>query len=229
MIGGCGGLYKLDCKLIFVVDRLTRLPFAALAKIRDVSRVMATVPSVERNHLLQRLAAVFRMHIALFEVRVCKRIEQNHPTSMQTVNHLERQGERCGLSVRKLRPLGLVIGIDRRPLFRQRMTDTRVRVEMTVGDVVNHLTNGPAALAVRCFKLFVTQAGDRATKFRGQRLNVSDGRRALRRGGCGALEFTNRIAERIEDFSAHGEKVAWRIPHSRAFRNRIDGRVAYIQ
>ena len=70
MIGGCGGLYKLDRKLIFSVGPSRRLPFATFAKLRDVRRVMATMPSVERHHLFQRLTAVFGMHITLFEIRV---------------------------------------------------------------------------------------------------------------------------------------------------------------
>ncbi len=83
--------------------------------------------------------------------------------AMQRQRRLDRQ-----LAVGKLGPGGFVVGLDGGPIFGERELEADVGVGVAVGDVMDDLAHGPAAVAVGRVELGVAQALDGGAKLLGK-------------------------------------------------------------
>src|SRR5262249_41608442 len=95
----------------------------------------------------------------------------------------------------KLRPLIFCIRLDRWNRFRKREFQPHICVDMAVGNVMNDLANGPAAIAIRSIELRFIQTANRSAEFGGSFGDRLDS--GLTR--CGSdlswhLEFSNRVS-----------------------------------
>src|SRR5713101_7219522 len=109
---------------------------------------MVPMPGVEREDVVERHRPAFRMFELALKIRRLHRAQQANPTCMQRLEDRERCLDRRRVRVAELRPAGVVVWPDGRYIFGQRELEAAIRVEMTVGHVVDDLTDRPATFAV---------------------------------------------------------------------------------
>ena len=110
------------------------------------------------------------MVIALLEIRIGEGFEKCDPPRVKGADHQQRDSDWNVAAVSQLGPGFLVVGLDRGPVLSEGELAANVSVGVTVGDVVDQLTHGPAALAIRSVELVNVQAI-------GGRLNTSGSER----------------------------------------------------
>src|SRR5688572_4120879 len=167
---------------------MTSAPAEAVAQLLDVPNVVATVPRIEREQLLERHArGMLGMDEAAGEVLGGHGAQQRNPALVQRLEQAERDVDRRRARVGEARPLGLVVGNDRRTVLGQGEAEPRGGVHVAVRDVVGDLAHGPAALAVRGLQLVLVQSGHGRPQPGRRRLDLVDPLGALR-GRGGTLE-----------------------------------------
>ena len=72
---------------------------------------------------------------------------------MERIQQVERDRDRNFLRIGELRPRGLVVRLDRRLVLRKRELEARVRIQMTVRNVMDNLFYSPSARAVSRLEL----------------------------------------------------------------------------
>src|ERR1700691_4862914 len=82
---------------------------------------------------------------------------------MQALEKFDRRLNRH-LGVGQAGPRRLVIGLDGGRIFREGELEPDIGVGVAVGEVMNHLTHGPAAVAVRSVELGIVETGYRGAE-----------------------------------------------------------------
>src|SRR5919112_1014161 len=137
------------------------LPAPAGAEAGDMGHMVLPVPGVEGEHLVQSDAAsVFRVPKPAGQLSGPEGSEEQYPAPVQRFQPCERRLHRSGQHIRELGPAGFVIGLDHRLVFGQRQLHPGIRIQMTVGNVVHHLTDSPALVSVWDVQLGGCQVGD---------------------------------------------------------------------
>src|SRR5712691_7559643 len=121
--------------------------------------VMPSMPGVVAEDGVEGHNAVFGMRQLSLEIGIGHRTKQTNPTIVQRFEQRERRRDRRVAAVRELRPSRLVIRPDRRILLRQRKLETRVRVEVTVWNMMDDLAGSPAAFAIGRVELSIVETG----------------------------------------------------------------------
>src|ERR1700722_19043337 len=93
--------------------------------------------------------------------------EQTHETHMQHINKNQRaiDGQK---RVGQARPRSLVVSLDRGTILSESELETNKGIGVAVCDVMHHLANGPAAVAIGDVELSFIEARDRGPKALGQ-------------------------------------------------------------
>src|SRR6185437_6665588 len=96
----------------------------------------------------------------------------------------------------QLRPARFVVGLDGRLVLRQRQLEPHVRVHVAVGEMMHHLLDAPAAVAIGSRKLLARQSLHRRAQLLRRFFHLRDqfppvvlGRRRVR------LKFSYRISQ----------------------------------
>ena len=171
------------------------LPPHALAQAGDVRDVVARVPIVDGKIAGQSHAPAFGMDEALLEVIFRHGLEQADETRVQCVYEDQRAIDGQA-RVGQARPGGLVVGLDGGPILGERELEADKGIGVAVGEVMHHLANGPAAVAIGRVELRVVEAGDRRAQTLGkqaQSLNVCGAHTG--QAGGGRAEASDGIAK----------------------------------
>ena len=113
-----------------------------------VREMMPAVPGVGPDGDRQSGGARFRVDELSLELCPAQAVQQIHPAAVEGGQEIKRRSDRFP-TVRQLGPTLLVVGLDHGPVFRQRQLESNVAVHVTVGQVVDHLPDGPATRTVR--------------------------------------------------------------------------------
>src|SRR5256885_1057200 len=99
------------------------------------------------------------------EVSGPQRAQQRHPPDVQRGEQVERHSNwrRC---LRRLRPVLLLVGLDRRLVFGQTKLEAHIRIQVTVGQMMRNLPHRPAAGTVWRVEPRIIQASERPAKSR---------------------------------------------------------------
>ncbi len=181
------------------------LPAVSLAQAGNVRRVVAAVPLVDCQGFGEILAAVLGMVEAFFEIVFGHGLQQAHPALVQRVDDGERaiNGQ---LAIGEPGPGCFVIRLDGGPIFSERELETDEGVGMAVGDVMDQLTDRPAAFSVGRVELGVAETADGGAELRRKLAHNVDVRVAG--GGVitgGRLEAANWIAGVVQ--FGHGRNI----------------------
>ncbi len=135
--------------------------------------MMPAMPAIDRRHGHQRLPPTLRMHIPSRPIGFRQRFQQHHPSAMQRLQQRQRnlRTERSRL---QLRPLRLLIGLNRRPIFSQRQPHAHISVDVAVSHMMGHLAHRPSILAIRSIQLIVIQTGNSRAQGRRQSRDRGD-------------------------------------------------------
>ena len=95
------------------------------------------------------------MHVRSVERVRRERLEQLHPAHVQRLEQRQRDFHRQSSRVGELRPERFLVGSDRGTLLGEGEAQAHVRIEMAVRDVMDDLSDRPAARAVRLVELIV--------------------------------------------------------------------------
>jgi len=159
-----------------------------------VGDVVAAVPGVESGGFSEGLAAVFRMNITTLPLIALQGSEKQDPAGVQAFENLKRKIDGSGPSIGKIGPELLVVRFDGGPVLGEGEAHADVRVHMAVGEMVNQLADGPAALSVRGIELSVAQAVDGGAQVFRQRGDGGDVRGVIGEIGFSAAESADRVA-----------------------------------
>jgi hypothetical protein len=131
------------------------------------------MPSVLAERPVQINLAPFGMAERACEFGFIEGTQQFKPSGMQGFE--ERKGELngCGFCVCELGPRSFFIDLDCRGTFGEREPDSLVTIQVAVGEMVDNLTNGPTAGAIRGIKLSLAQSGYSPSQVRGQFLEIA--------------------------------------------------------
>ncbi len=129
--------------------------------------VMARVPVVEARVVREILAAALGMIEALPEIARQSSIRAS-ATHRSCSAAISTRDTSIGWCCRKCGPCSFVVGLDRRPVLRERELEPHIAVDVTVGDMVDELAYRPAAFAIGSIELRVVEALDRGAKMLGQ-------------------------------------------------------------
>jgi hypothetical protein len=125
--------------------------------------MMAAVPFVHRNRSVDRHGAALRVHERAGEGRFGQGAKKRGPAAVERIEKVERHCNRSRLRFGQLRPSGFFVGFDRRCVLGRGELHADVRVQVAVGDVMDHLADRPAAGTVRRIELrIVERVGQRA-------------------------------------------------------------------
>src|ERR1700693_5934524 len=103
-----------------------------------------------------------------------KRPQQRNPARMQAFEQPQRHFHWSRPRVRKLSPPVLCIWFDGRLFLSERQLEARVAVEVTVGNMVDHLPHRPTLGPVRRVELCIGKTADRHCQVRRSLSNLSD-------------------------------------------------------
>ena len=110
-----------------------RLPPHTLAQPRHVGRMVWPVPRVERQHLVEALAAGLGVNEHPVEVGWFHSPQDRDPALVDGVEQHERRFDRHRLHIGKQRPEGFLVRLDRRLVLGEGELEPTVRVEVAVG------------------------------------------------------------------------------------------------
>lgn len=99
---------------------------------------------------------------------------------VHALEHHQRRLNGTGARIGKLSPEGLVIGLDGGFGFSDRELGANVPIDVRVGELMNHLANGPAFRAIRRIQLRAGEPGDRGSQFCGRLGELSEIQRPVR-------------------------------------------------
>ena len=115
---------------------------------------------------------------------------------VHSFQQVERKADGRGFRIGEIGPHGFLVRSDCGLRLGERQAIANVAVHVAVRDVVNKLTNGPAAGPVRSVELLVSPALDGLSKLIRKLGDGLDGCVAVGLGkGFGTLEPTDRVAE----------------------------------
>ena len=170
---------------------LSELPALLVAEVGDVGDVVAGVPGVDEGGEFDCLGTVFWVAEASLPFCLGEGLEEHDPAGVEAFDELEGPLDGGG-GVMEGGPGGLVVGLDGGPVFGEGEADTYDGVYVAVRDVVDDLTEGPAAFAVWGVELRVSEALDGVAEFAGEIGEGCDGTLAVVHGddlGPGELPY----------------------------------------
>jgi hypothetical protein len=150
------------------------LPTFASAERSDVRDMVAAMPGVVANHIVEGHRSHFWMTQASRKVLGRQRAQQDVPAMVKGFQQRERNFDGSIARVLQLGPESLVVGLDRRLIFGERKFASDVRIHMAVGNVVHDLPDGPAAWAIGRIKLPLGEPGNSVSQSLGRRGNLRD-------------------------------------------------------
>ena len=109
---------------------------------------------------------------------------------MEGIEDVEAKPERRGGAIGEFGPELFFVGLDRGVVLGEGEAEAAVGIDVAVGDVVDELANGPAAVAIGRGELLVGEAAERLAEFERRVLDHFDGGGALigvQRTGVGEL------------------------------------------
>src|SRR5436305_10296341 len=140
-------------------------PAFALPQGGDVRDVVASVPGVKSEHLLEgQNATLLRMTQATLKISGFHRTKQRDPAKVQRIEQIERDFDRNSSAVSELRPCRFVVGLYRRLVFGERELESAVRIHVAVGDVMRNLLHGPPTGSIWSLQLVPRQSGNRVAE-----------------------------------------------------------------
>ena len=170
------------------------LPAFFEAEVNDVGGVVAGVPCVEHGGEFDALGSVFGVAEASLPLAFVEGLEEHDPSGVEAFDQFERPLHGGG-GVVKGGPGILVVGLDGGPIFGERKADADEGVHVAVGEVMDDLTECPAALAIGSVELRVGQTLDCVAKFSWQIGEGCNGFESLiGRDGRRLCELTNGVA-----------------------------------
>ena len=135
------------------------LPVFALAEVGDVGGVVAGVPGVEEGGELDGAGSHLGVAEASLPLGFVERLEEHDPAGVEGFDDVEGPLDRAGDVVEE-GPGVFVVGLDGWPVFGEGELDADDGVHVGVGDVVDELADGPAAVAVGGGELGVVEILD---------------------------------------------------------------------
>src|ERR1700733_2090003 len=115
---------------------------------------MPRMPRQCRENIFDGQAAALAMTQLARPLLGRQRFKEQYGAGVDTFENAQRRLDGAGAAVRKLGPKILVEGLDGGIVFGQGQLGAEIPIEMRVRKVVDHLTDGPAALAVASIQLF---------------------------------------------------------------------------
>ena len=121
--------------------------------------------------------------------------KQTDETRVQRVNEDQRAIDGQA-RVGQARPRGLVVRLDGGPILGERELEADEGVGVAVGEVMHHLADGPAAVAIGRVELSFAEAGDRGAQALGEQAQSFNVRGAnAGQAGGGRTETSDGIAK----------------------------------
>ena len=170
------------------------LPVLALAEVGDVGGVVAGVPGVEEGGEFDGHGAAFGVAEGALPLGFVEGLEEHDPTGVEGFDEVEGPLDR-GTGVVEAGPGVFVVGLDDGVVFGEGKFDAEDGVHVGVGDVVDELADGPAAVAVGGSELRVVEVVDGVAEVIGELGEDGDGGEAeVGGGGLRTLEFADRVS-----------------------------------
>src|SRR3990172_258227 len=135
-------------------------PPLSLSECFDVRDVVASVPGVEGDVLLDAHPAERGMMERAHTLLGAERAEEHHPPLVKRGQQSERRLYRSVLPVLELRPGRLIVALYLRLVLGHRELEANVAVEVAVGKMVDDLPHRPSAWPVRRLELLPVEAGN---------------------------------------------------------------------
>ena len=132
------------------------------------------MPGVESEGPIEAHGTALGMVEGACEVGVGEGREQEDPAGVESFEKLKRKTGRCVFGVGEFGPGFFAVGFDERRIFGEGEAETRVAVQVAIGDVVEELTHGPAVRAIGCVELPIVKAVGGFSEARGKRLQGGD-------------------------------------------------------
>lgn len=166
--------------------------------------VMAAVPGVEAGGELDGHAPVLRVdEAALPLLLLVEGLEEHDPAGVEGFDEVEGPLDGSG-GVAEVGPDFFVVGLDSGPVLGECELHAEKGVHVGVGDVVDELADGPAAIAIRSAELVVVEILDGVAEMGGEIGEDGDGGEVvIGRDGLGTLEFPDGVAG-IKQLGRHG-------------------------
>lgn len=153
--------------------------------------VVAGVPGVEGDGFGEGLAAVDGVNVAALPLVFAEGAEEGGPAGVEAVEDVEGGLDGGGAGVGEVGPEFLVVGDDGGPVLGDGEAHADVRVDVTVGEVMDELADGPAAIAVGGIELGIGKAGDGGAEILGKGGEDGDGGGVVGEIDFGAAEFAD--------------------------------------
>src|SRR6266849_8925141 len=133
------------------------IPTFACAKRSDVRDVVAAMPGVVVNHVVERHRSHCRMPQPPGKILGPQRSQQYIPAMVERFEQCERNLERRVARVLQVRPKSLVVRPYRWFILGEGKLESHVRVHVAVRNVMDDLPDGPAAGTIGGVKLLLRE------------------------------------------------------------------------
>ena len=184
------------------------LPVFALAEVGDVGGVVAGVPGVEAGRELDGDGAAVGMAEAALPLGLVEGLEEHDPAGVEGFDEVEGPLDGGG-GVVEDGPGVFVVGLDGGPVLGEGELEAEDGVHVGVGDVVDELADGPAAVTVGGSELGVVEVLDGVAKVGGEIGEDGDGGEAVVAGdGLGRLELADGVPG-IVRLGGHARAPGW--------------------
>jgi len=159
-----------------------------------VGYVVAGVPGVEESGVVQLHGAAFGVLEAALELGLVHGLKEHDPAGVNAFDDFERPLWGSG-AVGQLGEGLFVVAGDDGPVFGEGFAETVEGGGVGVGDVVDELADGPAAVAVGSVDLGLVEVADRLAELLGHLSESEDGvADVFGRDGVGWSELADGIA-----------------------------------
>jgi len=181
-------------------------PVLALAEVGDVGGVVAGVPGIEEGGEFDGHGAAIGVAEDALPLSLVEGLEEHDPAGVEGFDEIEGPFD-GGDGVVEAGPGVFVVGLDGGRVFGEGEFDAKEGVHVGVGDVVDELADGPAAVAVGGSELRVVEVVDGVAEVVGELGEDGDGGEAVVGGdGFGALKLADRVPG-IEKVGRHRAPV----------------------